>query len=73
MDLTRQLRGKQVAHVMTNGNVLVLQMHDGSEILVKWVDDNGETIKGKPVIGSRGVRLRAEGMQDLIHLPAGAH
>jgi len=72
MDLTRQLRGKQVAAVMTNGNVLVIQMHDGSEILVKWVDDNGETIKGRPVLGSRGMRMRAEGVRDLIHMPGAA-
>lgn len=71
MDLTRQLRGKKIAAVMSNGHVLALQMEDGSEVLVKWVDDNGEAIKGRPVIGSRGVRLRAEGLRDLIHLPQG--
>lgn len=73
MDLTRQLKGKQVACVVTNGHVLVIQMQDGSEIAVRWVDDNGDTLKGLPVVQSRGFRMRAEGMRDLIHLPAGAH
>lgn len=72
MDLTRQLRGREVAWVATNGHVLSIRMHDGSEINVRWVDDNGETLKGKPVVQSRGLRLRCEGIRDLIHLPAGS-
>lgn len=69
MDLTRQLRGKQVAHVASNGSVLSIRMADGAEINVRWVDGNGETCKGLPVVSTRGYRLKAEGIRDLIQLP----
>lgn len=69
MDLTRQLRGKQVAHVATNGSVLSIRMTDGAEINVRWVDGNGETCSGLPVVSARGFRMRADGMRDLINLP----
>lgn len=72
MDLTRQMRGKEVAHVATNGHVLSIRMHDGAEINVAWVDDNGVPIKGKPVVQSNGWRLRAEGIRDLILHPFGS-
>lgn len=66
MDLTRRLRGKQVACVMTNGHVLAIRTEDGAEIRVVWVDDNGDVIKGRPLVEGVGVRLRAEGMRDII-------
>jgi hypothetical protein len=69
VDLTQRLRGRQVAAVMTNGNVLAIRCEDGSEILVAWVDENGDPIKGRPVVTGRGLRLRAEGMQDIIASP----
>jgi len=72
MDITRQLRGKQVAAVICNGELLVIQCADRSELRIRWVDDNGETLKGKPVLEGRGLRLQAEGMQELIHLPRSA-
>jgi hypothetical protein len=67
-DLTRRLRGKQVAAVMTNGHVLAIRTEEGSEIRVVWVDDNGEVIKGRPLVQGSGLRLRAEGMRDIIDL-----
>ncbi len=70
MDLTRQIKGKEVAEVITNGHLLIIRMKDGSEFQIKWVDDNGDTIKGLPVVGTRGFRLRAEGMRDLMYLPS---
>jgi hypothetical protein len=69
-DLTRLLRGKRVAHAMTNGSALAIQLEDGSEILVAWVnEDTGEPIKGRPVVQSRGYRMRASGLRELIALP----
>jgi hypothetical protein len=66
MSLTAELCGQRIAAVMSNGNTLALQFHDGSELQVAWVDDNGKPIKGKPVMRSKGFYLRAEGLQDLI-------
>lgn len=72
-DLTRQLQGKQIAAVLCNGSIVIIQTQCGAEIAIKWVDDNGATIRGKPVIGSKGFRLNARALNDLIYLPAGAH
>lgn len=72
MDLTRRLRGEQIAGVLSNGHILVLQTASGAEIQVAWVDDNGEPIKGKPVIRGVGVRLRAEGMREIMGLAPGS-
>ncbi len=69
MDLTRRLRGKTVAAVMTNGHILQLRTSDGAEINICWVDDNGRPIKGQPLCVQHGVRLIAHGLKDLIHLP----
>jgi hypothetical protein len=69
MDITRLLRGKKVAHVTTNGHILRLTTDDGVDLDVVWLDDNGVPMKGKPAVYSRGPRLRAEGIQDLIHYP----
>lgn len=68
-DLTRRLRGKTVAEVMTNGHVMQIRTHDGGDVHIAWVNDNGEIIKGKPVCVHHGVRLAVHGLQDLIHLP----
>ena len=69
MDLTRQLRGRRVAACLTNGHVLSIQLEDGAEVLVAWLDDNGEPIKGRPAVQSRGWRLRAAGLRELIPAP----
>lgn len=65
MDLTRQLRGNVVSEVCTNGHVLSIRLANGAEINLAWVDDNGVAIKGRPVVQSRGMRLRAAGFKDL--------
>lgn len=70
MDLTRRMRGKQIAVIMTNGHVLSMRLEDGSEVNITWVDDNGRAIKGKPHIETVGLRLRAEGMREIIHANA---
>ncbi len=68
-DLTRQLQGREIAAVACNGNVVLIQTTDGREIAIKWVDDNGKAIKGRPVIGQKGFRLNARSMSDLLYLP----
>lgn len=68
MDLTRLLRGKTIAALMSNGHVLSIRCSDNSEINVAWVDGNGVPIKGKPVVESRGGRLQARGVQELMFL-----
>lgn len=68
-DVTRVLRGKRVAEVLTNGRVLQIRCHDGTEVSIAWVDDNGAPINGKPTAALYGHRLLARGMQDLIRLP----
>lgn len=68
-DLTNQLRGREIAEVRCNGSVVLLITRGGGEIAIKWVDDNGVTLRGKPVIGSKGFRLACRGMQDVIYAP----
>lgn len=72
MDLTRQLRGKEVAYVATKGDVLLIFTHDGDEIAIAWVDENGHSVKGRPVIRQRGKRMFAK-PADLVLLPEGRH
>jgi hypothetical protein len=69
MDITRLLRGKTVAAVMTNGHHLLIHASDGSELTLAWLDDNGRPLKGKPAAIQSGVRLKAAGVHDLIHFP----
>jgi hypothetical protein len=68
-ELTQRIAGKRVAAVLTNGHILQLRMHDGSEIDIAWVDGDGRPLRGKPVLLSTGVRLVAAGIRDLFHLP----
>jgi len=65
-EIGRRIVGKVVAEVSTNGEVLRITSNDGSEIGIVWVDDNGNVLKGKPLIVKHGIRLRAEGMRDII-------
>lgn len=51
---------------MTNGHVLAIRTEDGAEIKVVWVDDNGKVLKGRPVVQGVGLRLRAEGMREIV-------
>lgn len=66
MDITARLRGKKIAAITTNGSKMRITCHDGSEMDVMWVDDNGRILKGKPMIGNYGVRLAAEGIKDIM-------
>lgn len=67
MDLTRQLRGREVVAVLTNGSQVCIRTKDGGEIHIVWIDENtGEPVKGRPVIGSRGFRMKLEGMPEII-------
>lgn len=68
-DLTRQLQGREIAAVLCNGTTVMIQTKDGREIGIKWVDDNGQSIKGKPVVGQKGFRVNARSMSDLLYLP----
>lgn len=67
-DLTRRLRGKTVAAVLTNGSTLQIRTDDGAEIDIAWVDDNGRPLKGRPVCTNHGVRLIVKGLQELLAL-----
>lgn len=70
--LTATLLGKQIAEAMCNGNTLLLRCADGSEWEIDWVnEDTGVPIKGRPVIRTKGFRLKAKGIHDLIVLPRG--
>lgn len=69
MDLTRQMQGREVAYVGTNGRLLYIRMKDGAEIVVGWVDDNGHPIAGKPVVERRGFRMNARAVADIIRAP----
>lgn len=66
-DLTRQLQGKEVVAVLRNGTTLLIQCKDGAEITVQWVDDNGTPLKGRPVISSKGWRMKASGIEQLMN------
>ena len=69
MDLTRTLRGRRVQYVATDGCYLVIHADDGAELRVRWVDDNGETIKGKPVVHAHGYRMSVK-LSDALLMPA---
>jgi hypothetical protein len=68
--ISMRLRGKTVADVLSNGRELRIVCHDGTELSVVWLDDQGTPLQGKPAIVQHGVRLHARGTQDLIHYPA---
>lgn len=69
MDIHNRIAGKTVAAVLTNGHILQIRCHDGSEINIVWLDDNGVPMKGKPVAAQCGVRIVAAGLSDIAHLP----
>jgi len=56
----RLVVGRKVEHVITNGHILVIKLDNGMELQVGWANDNGELIKGKPVIKSCGLNVRAK-------------
>jgi hypothetical protein len=67
MDITRQLHGRQVECVLTNGHMLCIRCTDGRELQVQWIDDNGNPMKGKPVLRMAGVHIIARGAQEILH------
>lgn len=60
MQLTQLLRGHQIEHLSTNGNVLVIRCTDGREVQVAWVDDSGRPLKGTPIALFAGTNIRAK-------------
>lgn len=67
MDITKQLRGKQVEYVATNGHMLVIRCTDGRELQIQWVDDNGNPIKGKPVLRRAGLNIITRQVKEIEH------
>jgi hypothetical protein len=65
-DLNRQLKGREVAQVLCNGSVLMIRTTDGLEVPIVWVNDNGELLTGRPVLGRLGRRIICRGMRELI-------
>jgi len=59
MQVHAQLKGREVEYVATNGHLLVIRCTDGRELQVEWVNDNGEPIRGKPVLRFAGVNVIA--------------
>jgi hypothetical protein len=57
--LHHQLHGQEIDYVATNGEVLVLRTKNGKELRVAWVNENGEAIKGKPVLMFCGLNVKA--------------
>lgn len=70
MDIHTRLAGKRIAEVLHNGQVLCIRTHDGAEVLIAWVDDNGKLVKGRPAVAQSGVRIQAASLKDLANLPA---
>lgn len=69
MDIHKRLAGKRIAEVLHNGTVLNIRTHDGDEVLIAWVDDNGRPLKGRPVVAQSGARIRVAGLKELANLP----
>ena len=69
MSISSLMHGREVDTVWTNGQLLVIKCKDGREIRIAWLDDNGNVIKGHPVIQDFGVRLAAQGIHEIIKLP----
>lgn len=70
MDIHTRLAGKRIAEVLHNGQVLNIRTHDGAEVMIAWVDDNGRPIKGRPAVVQSGARIKAASLKDLANLPA---
>ncbi len=70
MDIHKRLAGKRIAEVLHNGTVLNIRTHDGDEVLIAWVDDNGRPLKGRPVVAQSGARIQVAGLKELANLPA---
>lgn len=71
MDITRQLRGKVIDMVMTNGSILSFRMADGAHFDIAMVDDNGNALKGRFVVARNGWRMRANAKEIVSGREAG--
>lgn len=67
MDITLQLAGRQVECALTNGNMLCIRCTDGRELQIQWVDDNGNPLKGKPLLRMAGTHIIARGAREILH------
>lgn len=70
MNINNRLAGKRVAQVLANGTVLNIRTHEGDEVMIAWVDENGKPLKGRPVVVQSGARIVAAQLKDLANLPA---
>lgn len=68
-DLTRQLQGREIAELRANGTTLLIKTKCGTDVTVKWVDQNGVAIKGQPIIASKGFRLDCRRFGELVYGP----
>lgn len=68
--LTTRLLGKRLAAVLTNGHLLQICTHEGDELEIAWLDDNGVPLKGRPALVKAGTRLHAaHAVRDVINGP----
>lgn len=69
MDIHKRLAGKRIAEVLHNGTVLNIRTHDGEDVMIAWVDDNGCPLKGRPVVAQSGARINVSSLHELANLP----
>ncbi len=70
MNINIRLSGKRVAEVLANGKVLNIRTHEGDEVMIAWVDENGKPVQGRPVLVQSGARIVGSALKDLANLPA---
>lgn len=63
MELSERMRGERIDMILSNGHVLQIRLGNGHEFNIIWVDDNGNPVKGKPVLTNNGWRLKANASQ----------
>lgn len=51
------LSGKTVANVHKDGHYLIIETACGHVIKIGWRTDDGQAMKGEPMIESQGVRI----------------
>lgn len=69
-DIHDRLAGKRIAEVLHNGMALNIRTHDGADVLIGWVDENGRPVKGRPALLQSGARIKVAGLKELANLPA---
>ena len=48
--IDRVFSGKSITRVTKAGTHMSIELSDGHEYVIAWVDDNGVAIKGEPVL-----------------------